>query len=432
MSANDHDLLSPSAPSPEVRAASLGDEVARISSVEQLEHQERQIIAITAVGHALCHIGELIFPGVMIAVMRQYQLEPSTATAMVLLGYMLMGFGAIPVGFWADWWGPRRVLFVYFLAMTAGALACALAPNAIGLFVGLTLLGLATSIYHPTGLAMLSLGTRPHVRGQALGINGVAGSVGVALGPLIGLVAASFDVWRVAYLIVAALAAASALWMRRVTIQDSNHQGSVRPDETSSRPPTTGWSVALILLFVIMMLGGFNYRCLVTALPTYLSGTAATGGALAIGGLATSLVLLIGGLGQYSSGRAADRLGAFRVYFILIGCLVPIAVLLTQLEGSPFAYVAAGCFSICLFGQQPVENSILADATSAARRSTSYGTKFALTFGIGALGTQVVGLIWRDLDALGPVFYLIAASAVTMAGLLWLAVRSRRLAEARR
>src|SRR5262245_43461471 len=89
---------------------------------------ERAIIEITSVGHTICHIGELIFPGVLLTVKDEFQLEPHLATALGLLGYVLMGVGAIPVGLWADTWGPRRVMFWYFLLMAAAGLAVACAP----------------------------------------------------------------------------------------------------------------------------------------------------------------------------------------------------------------------------------------------------------------------------------------------------------------
>src|SRR5262249_27399150 len=145
---------------------------------------EWTIVKITSLAHFLCHLGELIFPSVMVAVMMEFQLPQHLATALALLGYILLGAGALPVGLWADAWAPRRILLIYFFAMAAAGLAVALAPDAVYLFVGLTLLGLAASIYHPTGLAMISMGVRQ--RGKALGINGVAGSIGIALAPLLG------------------------------------------------------------------------------------------------------------------------------------------------------------------------------------------------------------------------------------------------------
>src|SRR5437870_13662817 len=81
---------------------------------------EWTIVNVSSLAHFLCHLGELMFPSVMVAVMAEFGLPPHLATALALLGYILLGAGALPVGLWADAWDPRRILLLYFFAM-AGA-----------------------------------------------------------------------------------------------------------------------------------------------------------------------------------------------------------------------------------------------------------------------------------------------------------------------
>ena len=106
------------------------------------------------------------------------------------------------------------------------------------------------------------------------------------------------------------------------------------------------------------------------------------------------------------------------MYLVLVGALVPLSFLLGWLADLNLAALAAGFLAIALFAQQPVENSILAEYTSRGRRSISYGVKFVLTFGVGALGTVVVGIFWKEFDSFKPVFYLMAGVACLMVGLL--------------
>src|SRR4029450_13625100 len=89
---------------------------------------ELPIVVVTALAHTLCHTAELVFAGVMLAVKDEFGLAPHEVTALALLGYVLMGAGAIPVGFWCDAWGPTRVLRSYLMATAGAAGACALAP----------------------------------------------------------------------------------------------------------------------------------------------------------------------------------------------------------------------------------------------------------------------------------------------------------------
>src|SRR4051812_18562096 len=67
---------------------------------------EGAIVCVTALGHAICHMGELLFAGVTLAVMHEFGLEFHQATVLAVLGYVLLGVGALPVGVWSDAWGP--------------------------------------------------------------------------------------------------------------------------------------------------------------------------------------------------------------------------------------------------------------------------------------------------------------------------------------
>jgi MFS family permease len=401
---------------------------------------ERAVILTTSLGHAICHMGELVFSGVLVTVMHDLDLERDQVAVLPMLGYLLMGVGAIPVGLWADAWGPTPVLRAYLLATAAACVGVALAPTAPLLIVALTVLGLALSIYHPAGLALLSRGVR--ARGRALGINGVAGSIGIATGPLLGMVAANLGAWRLAYLVVAGLALVSAaIFWTATRRQRSQGQRTKDEDQTKHdsapcpsslvlrRSSLSGWRwyVPQTILLSVMMLAGLNYRCLMMALPTFLTGADAPEAAP---GQADSIVfftLLAGTLGQYGGGWAADRFGARVVYPLAIGALVPLAIGIICLQGSPLLLgLAVGLLTIFLFSQQPMENSLLAETTSAGRQGLSYGTKLALTFGVGALGAQVTGLIWQETGSLGNVFYFIAACAALMTMLALAALASWR------
>jgi MFS family permease len=379
-------------------------------------------------------MGELVFSGMLVTVMREFALDRDQVAVLPMLGYVLMGVGAIPVGLWADAWGPTRVLFLYFLATAAACVGVALAPTVPVLIVALTVLGLALSIYHPAGLALLSRGVK--ARGRALGINGVAGSVGIATGPLLGLWAANLGAWQLAYWVVAGVALASAVIFWIATCQSRSQTARLQALPPLSptlpvvppRQELTGWRwyVPQAILLSVMMLAGLNYRSLMMALPTFLTGADATGVESGPADFLVFFTLLAGTLGQYGGGWAADRFGARVVYAPAIGALVPLALGIVLLQGTALLAPAVGLLTVFLFSQQPMENSLLAETTSAHRQGLSYGTKLALTFGVGALGAQVTGLIWQATGSLEGVFYFIAGSATLMAGLALAVLAGRR------
>ena len=377
---------------------------------------ETTIVVITSLAHALCHLGELIFPSVMLAVMHEFGLREYQVTALSLMGLFLFGAGALPVGLWADRWNSKLILLIYFVAMSGSAVLVTLAADVWSMFVAFTLLGLALSIYHPTGLAMISLGVS--AKGRAMGINGVAGSIGIAISPLLGSWAASMGVWRLAYGILAGLSALFGVIMLLMLRSRPADNGVVEPRVAAAASVTKKNHLALGILFVVMMLAGFNYRCLVTALPTYLAGEEAQGSQLMRAGGLVSIILFAGAFGQLLGGSLADRVGSARVYVYLVAVLIPLSALLGFVGANLLAVAIASVLAVALFALQPVENTLLAEYTTTRRRSVSYGIKFLLTFGVGAIGAQVVGVIWYETQKLDAVFWIITASASVMAGLL--------------
>ncbi len=395
---------------------------------------ETGIVTVTSLGHFICHLGELIFPGVLVAVIFEFSVGKEIATSFPMMGYALMGFAAPAIGLWADRWGPTRVYQYFFLGMFVTSLLVVVAYHPVFLVISLTLLGVALSIYHPVGLSMISLGVK--ARGRAMGVNGIFGSLGIALGPPVGLLAVAIGYWRGAYILLAILSLGALLlyWrflkkagqvvgfgpdpFLRLTRSKSNSQLSnpepaPEEDSTQTRP--------LMFLYATMLLAGFNYRCFITALPTFLTGEQPKTGDLTYGAIVAFSSLLLGGVGQLLGGHWGDRFGARYVYPTLIALVAPLFLLLGLAEGTWLAVPIVCTMTIFLFGQQPVENSTIAEITSKRRRSIAYGAKFALSFGIGAVGSFAAGLIWEEFNSMGPVFFLTAALEGVMVVLACLA-----------
>ena len=69
------------------------------------------------------------------------------------LGALLIGLGALPAGWLSDRWSRSSMMVIMFFGMGLSSVICGLSTNKFTLFIGLSLLGLSCSIYHPVGIA---------------------------------------------------------------------------------------------------------------------------------------------------------------------------------------------------------------------------------------------------------------------------------------
>jgi MFS family permease len=171
-----------------------------------------------------------------------------------------------------------------------------------------------------------------------------------------------------------------------------------------------------------MLVGGFNYRSLTTVLPSYLSGTADLATQSAGGSAVTSiqsgivfLVFALGGFGQILGGYLADKFRPALLYVIAILITAPLALCLAHLQLGAGVWIA-GVMAVFLFAEQPLENSMVAEATPVKYRSTMYGLKFVFAFGIASLGAYVAGLVWR-VEGVQRVFEMYAGMSMLMGAL---------------
>ena len=115
------------------------------------------------------------------------------------LGALLIGLGALPAGWLSDKWSRSFMMVIMFFGMGFSSILCGLSNEKFLLFLGLSLLGLSCSIYHPVGIAWVV--NSSDKKGRALGINGIFGGIGIGSGAFIaGLLIKYFD-WKVAFIL---------------------------------------------------------------------------------------------------------------------------------------------------------------------------------------------------------------------------------------
>jgi len=115
--------------------------------------------------------------------------------------FAMFGLCSLPAGRLGDLWGRRRMMLVFFFGMGIATLLVALARSAWQLGAALTVLGVFAAIYHPVGIPMLvQRSTRP---GLTIGVNGLAGNMGVALSAVVTGALLKYAGWHVAFVVPA-------------------------------------------------------------------------------------------------------------------------------------------------------------------------------------------------------------------------------------
>jgi MFS family permease len=372
--------------------------------------------------HGASHGFVLVLPAVLVALRAEFHASFTTLGTVATVSSMLYGLGALPAGLLADRVGAPVLLRVF---AGGSAICCGLAAVAPGIWwlaAALALLGAAGALYHPSGLAEVTLNAPGG--GREIGIHGGFGNGGTALAPLVaGAVAAAWT-WRASYGLAALAAVVLLVALARQVPLDRQ-----LPPQTQAGPGSVGRAALAVVMFLAVA-EGFVFQGFVTFLPAFLAEVGGAGRtAAAKGGVLAAAVLLLGVPGQLLGGRLAGtdpRRLAVRYACLYAGAVL--AGLSVRAAGPTVLGVAlAGLFSLLIFLGQPITNQLVARSTRAGRRGAAYGTYFSLSFGVGALAGSAGGIV-ADRSGLAAVFGFLGLVAVvnTLGGLAVRVLLDRR------
>jgi MFS transporter, FSR family, fosmidomycin resistance protein len=373
-------------------------------------------LAFSSVGHFFAHLLMLLYPTVVLVLEGRWGMSYGDLLSLSLGGFVLFGVGALPAGWLGDRWSAEGMMVLFFIGTGAAAIATGLTDGPLALALGLAAIGLFGSIYHPVGTAWLVRNARN--RGRALGVNGIAGSIGLAAAAFVAGALAQAIGWRAAFIIPGTLCAITG-----VILLCCMRGGSVaaaadrRPEPEASRSDVVR---TFIVLSFTMLLDGTISQAIPVALPkAFAAGlTGLTdGGTLDAGGFVT-LVFLLAATAQLAGGWLADRFAMKAVYVLAWAAQVPIFAVAAQARNLPLlaAMIAVNYFGVL---SVPAENALLARYTPPRWRATAFGAKFLLALGVSTIGVKLVAVIYDGAGSFAPLWLTLAGCAglVAVAGL---------------
>ncbi len=386
-----------------------------------MESNDRAIVSFAMLSHAMVHTYELSIPILMLLWAGEFSISIGFLAVVVAAGYAMFGLGALPAGVLADIYGSRLLIVCCLVGMGASFLVLSIAPSLPVLVLGLVCWGIAASIYHPAGLSLISTGVVD--RGTAFAYHGMAGNAGIALGPLVTALLLLVVDWRLvtAFLSVPALLVALYAFQARFdeTAGTRDRQGEADSSDKESVTSlselwagskalfATGFSV----VFAIVMLNGLFYRGTLTMLPeiltTFLEPIV---GNLQVFDPSSPMadefepsrffytgLLVVGIGGQYVGGKLTERVATERGLMVVLASLSVTALAFIPAARAGIATLVSisAVLGFLLFMIQPLYQATIARYSPADARGLSYGFTYVGTFGIGAFGAAITGLIYE-------------------------------------
>jgi len=427
-----------------------------------VNRNDRSIVGLVALAHAMVHTYELSIPILIPIWLDAFPVTKSTLGVVVAVGYGLFGLGALPGGVLADAYGSQRLIAGCLFAMAGAFVLLSLAPSVPVVGLALVAWGAAASVYHPSGLSLISTGVEE--RGDGFAYHGIAGNLGIALGPLAVTLLLLVADWRTVTVVLAVPAVVAGVVAARVDLDEraavaaegdggtaaAATDGSEEPatdggDDNdddrssvgvSSLPEFVATSKSLLVgpfaaVFLVVVLSGLYYRGVLTFLPELLSAFPSlspvefAGRELRPYRYVYAGLLLVGVGGQYTGGKLSKRFRPEPTLAVAFGALAALSVVfLPAADAGLLPLLGAGVLlGFALFVVQPLYQTTVADYTPAGTRGLSYGYTYLGVFGVGALGAAVAGSILEFGDP-PLLFAVLAGFAVLASGTaVWLSSR---------
>ena len=376
----------------------------------------RLSLVFSSLGHSLTHLLMLLYPTVVLVLEREWHMSYGELIALMFAGQVLFGAAALPAGWLGDRWSTLGMMVVFFIGSGLASILTGFADSPLGLALGLGLIGLFASIYHPVGTAWMVRNAAN--RGKALGINGLFGSVGGGIAAIVAGALSDLFSWRAAFFVpgVASLVVGAAMLVCILT-------GSLTEAKADRAPQPEAGRAEIVRVFWVlsftMFATGIIYQSAVVALPKLFAERLGQDLSTTSIGALVSVVFGITAIAQVAGGHLADRCPMRSLYAGGYLLLVPLTALVTLTTGLPMLVIVTLALVVQV-GSVPTENALLAHYTPARWRATAYGAKFVLALGLSALSLPLVGTVEDTSGNVALVFGIIAvlSALVGVAGFL--------------
>ena len=395
--------------------------------------RDRAYFLLLNIGHFLDHLFMLVFATVAaLALHREWGVGYSELLAYATPGFLAFGLFALPAGWIADRWSRDGMMCVFFFGIGLISILTGFATSPLQIGICLFVLGVFAAIYHPVGLAIVTMKWRD--TGMRIAANGVWGNLGVASAALITGYLIDHSGWRMAFIMpgVISIAVGFAYFaLRRDAIMEDSRtvQSKKQASATASAPVDRRMLVRVsAIVFLTTAVSSIIFQSTTFALPKMLderlqglatdlvswwnvvAGDGNTDMATMIGSLAF-LVFAVASVAQIVVGRLLDLYGPRPVF---MGAALIQIVFFSLMPGLTdiAAFAVAMGFMFGAFGQIPINDFMIGRMASGPARARIYGIRYVVSFSVLALSLPLIAIVY---DGWGfDVLFLILAGAAAV------------------
>lgn len=342
-------------------------------------------LMLLGAAHSLNHSLFLVLPPLLGYIVDDLGTTYSAMGVVATITFLTYGAGALIGGPLSDRLGSLTVARVSIGLGGLMSLVFLFADDVVVFGVGMFLMALWASFYHPTANGLIAKVFTENT-GNAMGVHNAAGNFGQVFTPTVAfLLGVTFN-WRLSFVFFGALSVVTAWTLDRIQVREEIVPATRQSYMEFLRTP----GLWLILLYNVIV--GFLFRSVDLFFPSFLSlERNYTGGIAAV---ANSMILFFGVLGQLLGGRSSDRLGQTRTLLAATAGMVVSLVLLMVLPTNTVGVVLfIVLYGVSMFGHQPTVTSLVSRLSPRNLMGMAYGVMFFSAFGVGSLSTTVTGYL---------------------------------------
>ncbi len=307
------------------------------------------------------------------------------------LGALLIGLGALPAGWLSDRWSRSSMMVIMFIGMGLSSILCGLSDEQFLLFIGLSLLGLSCSIYHPVGIAWVVNSSEK--KGRALGINGIFGGVGIGSGAFIAGFLLKFFSWNFTFILPGLISIFLGFVLLYLIYLKKISFTNIKSDFIKEVNTTNNLILIAIIMLCAMFGLGLTFQIMQTSLPKVFDIRLNNFSTFGIG-TTIGIIYLISGLMTFIGGLLADKFSLKYIYVIGLAGQIPCYFAIAYFSDFPLIFV---CLFAAMFNSSilPAENILLSKFTPEKHHGLIYGCKFIIAFGSGPIAVFLVAKIYE-------------------------------------